>query len=132
MLLLLYREKRRRVSSVLIHFTKILNLNQDLRMENDIDKVIEVTESPRARSKGRYFENIAEICHESFGWDEEKTTAMLNKALSEKKIFTAIAYNKLSYRKCENRKICIEYNSETTSTQTDTLSSEFIPKSKYE
>ena len=35
-------------------------------MENDIDKVIEVTDSLRARSNGRYFENFAEICHESF------------------------------------------------------------------
>ena len=101
-------------------------------MEDDINKVIEVTESLRARSKGRYFENIAEICHESFGWDEVKTTAMLDRALRGKKIYTATVYNKLSYRKCENRTICIEDNSETTSTQTDMLSSEFIPKSEYE
>ena len=76
-------------------------------MEDDINKVIEVTESLRARSKGRYFENIAEICHESFGWDEVKTTALLDKALSGKKIYTATVHNKLSYRKCENRTICI-------------------------
>ena len=95
-------------------------------MEDDINKVIEVTESLRARSKSRYFENIAEICHESFGWDEVKTTAMLDKALSGKKIYTATVYNKLSYRKCENRTICIEDNSEATSTQTDTLSSFYV------
>ena len=58
-----------------------------------------------------------------------KTIAMVDKG---EKIFTATVYNKLSYRKCENRTICIEDNSETTSTQTDTLSSEFIPKSEYE
>ena len=61
-----------------------------------------------------------------------KTTALLDKALSEKKIDIATVYNKLSYRKCENRTICIEDNSETTSTQKDTLSLEFIPKSEYE
>ena len=97
-----------------------------------MNKVIEVTESLRARSKGRYFENIAEIYHESFGWDEAKTTVLLDKALSEKKIYTATVYNKLSYHKCENRTICIEDNSEITSTQTDTLSSEIMPKSEYE
>lgn len=50
-----------------IHFAKISHLNQDTRMEDDIDKVIEVTEFLKARSKGRYFENIADICHERFG-----------------------------------------------------------------
>ncbi|MCP4485599.1 MAG: hypothetical protein GY823_13750 [Flavobacteriaceae bacterium] len=102
-------------------------------MENDIDKVVEVTEGLRASNKGRYLENIAKACQTKHGWTEDSTKAILDEAIEKQRIQTTLIHNKLSYRKFEQRKICIEDDCENISTQTDSIpSNDFVTKNQFD
>ena len=90
-------------------------------MENDIDIVVDTTEALNASSKGRYWENIAKICQTKHGWSEDTTKAILDEAIKQSRIQTTTVNNKVSYRKFESKKVCIEDDCETNATQTDTL-----------
>ena len=89
-------------------------------MESNVEIVVEATENLKSKSKGRYFENIAELCQTKHGWSNATTSAALEEASKQKKIFSSIVNGKLSYRKCD-KKLCIEDDSESRFTQTDPL-----------
>ena len=98
-------------------------------MENSIDIVVDTTEALEASSKGRYFENIATICQTKHGWSEDTTEAILDKAIKQSRIQTITVNNKVSYRKFESKKVCIEDDCETNATQTDPLPlNDFVTK----
>ena len=82
--------------------------------------VVEATEHLKSKSKGRYFENISELCQTKHGWSNATTSEALEEAIKQKKIFSSTVNGKLSYRKCD-KKICIEDDSESRFTQTDPL-----------
>ena len=74
-------------------------------MENNVEIVVEATESLKSKSKGRYFENIAESCQTKHGWNNTTTSAALDEAIKQKKIFSSVVNGKLSYRKCDKRSV---------------------------
>ena len=89
-------------------------------MESNVEIVVEATEHLKSKSKGRYFENIAELCQTKHGRSNATTSEALEEAIKQKKIFSSTVNGKLSYRKCV-KKICIEDDSESRFTQTDPL-----------
>ena len=89
-------------------------------MDNSVEIILEATESLRNKNKGRYFENIAEICQNKHGWNNTITSAALDEAIKQNKIFSSVVNGKLSYRKCDKR-VRIHDDYENRYTQTDTL-----------
>eukprot|EP00112_Aurelia_sp_Birch-Aquarium-sp1_P020546 Seg5319.2 transcript_id=Seg5319.2/GoldUCD/mRNA.D3Y31 product="hypothetical protein" protein_id=Seg5319.2/GoldUCD/D3Y31 len=102
-------------------------------MENDINIVVEATEALKASSKGRYLDNIAKLCQTKHGWSEDTTRATLDEAIKKNRIQTSIVNNKISYRKFDDKKICIEDDCETNATQTDPLPlNDFVTKDQLD
>ena len=101
-------------------------------MENNIDIVVEISETLKASCKGRYLENIAKICQTKHGWSEDTTKLILEEAVKQNRIQTTIVNNKISYRRIDNTNICIEDDCKTTATQTDQLFlSNFVNKDDF-
>ena len=90
-------------------------------MENNTDVVVDTTEALKESSKGRYFENNTNICQTKHGWSEDTTKAILKEANKQNRIQTTTVNNKMSYRKFEKKKECIEDYCETNATQTGPL-----------
>ena len=114
-------------------FYQILCYKSCSIMENNIDIVVDTTEALKASSKGRYLENIAKICQTKHGWSEDTTKAILDEAIKQSRIQTTTVNNKVSYRKFENKKVCIEDDCETNATQTDPLPlNDFVTKDQLD
>eukprot|EP00112_Aurelia_sp_Birch-Aquarium-sp1_P023489 Seg7014.1 transcript_id=Seg7014.1/GoldUCD/mRNA.D3Y31 product="hypothetical protein" protein_id=Seg7014.1/GoldUCD/D3Y31 len=102
-------------------------------MENDINIVVEITEALKTSSKGRYLDNIAKICQTKHDWSEDSTRATLDEAIKKHRIKTSILNNKISHRKFNNKKICIEDDCEINATQTDPLPlNDFVTKDQLD
>ena len=72
---------------------------------------------------------VVEICQTKHGWSEDTTKLILEEAVKQNRIQTTIVNNKISYRRIDNKNICIEDDCETTATQTDQLFlSNFVTK----
>ena len=102
-------------------------------MEHSIDIVVDITEALKASTKGRYLENIAKICQTKHGWSEDTTIAILDEAIKQNRLQTTTVDNKVSYRKFEKKKLCIEDHCETNATQTDPLPwNDFVTKDQLD
>ena len=88
-------------------------------MANDVEKVIEASESLRISKQGRYLNTIAEFCLTKYEWSFAKTVAILENAIVEGSMMTTIKNNKLSYR--INSKNEMECDNECKDTQTDCI-----------
>ena len=102
-------------------------------MENSIDIVVDITEALKASSKGRYLDNIAKICQTKHGCSEDTTKAILDEAIKQNGIQTTTVNNKVSYRKFEKKKVCIEDDCATSANQTDRLPlNDFVTKDRLD
>ena len=86
---------------------------------SDVGKVLKAIEMVKEKNKGQYLNNISEICHAEYGWSQETTAAMLQRAQEQKQIHTVISHQKISYRISSHPKIYIEDDRESIATQTE-------------
>ena len=67
------------------------------------------------------------------GWSKDTTEAILDEAIKQSRIQTTTVNSKVSYRKFESTKLCIEDDCETNATQTDPLPlNDFVTKDQLE
>ncbi len=71
------------------------------------------------KNKGQYFINISEICLAEYGWSQETTAIILQRAQEQKQIFTVTSHQNISYRISSHPKIYIGDDQETIATQTE-------------
>ena len=86
---------------------------------SDDGKVLKAIEIVKEKNKGQYLNNISEICHAEYGWSQETTAAMLQRAQEQHQIHTVISYQKIAYRINSHPKVYIEDNRESIATQTE-------------
>ena len=86
---------------------------------SDVGKVLKAIEMVKEKNKGQYLINISEICLAEYGWSQETTAAMLQRAQEQKLIHTVISHQKISYRISSHPKIYIEDDRESIATQTE-------------
>eukprot|EP00112_Aurelia_sp_Birch-Aquarium-sp1_P008980 Seg2005.5 transcript_id=Seg2005.5/GoldUCD/mRNA.D3Y31 product="hypothetical protein" protein_id=Seg2005.5/GoldUCD/D3Y31 len=86
---------------------------------SDVGKVLKAIEMVKEKNKGQYLINISEICLAEFGWSQETTAAMLQRAQEQKQIHTVISHQKISYRISSHPKMYIEDDRESIGTQTE-------------
>ena len=67
-------------------------------MATDVEKVIDASETLRVAIQGRYLDLIADFCSTKYEWEFAKIVAILEQAIVQGSMITAIKNNKLSYR----------------------------------
>ena len=97
-------------------------------IDDNVEIVLGATESLRNKKNGGYFENIVEICQTKHGWNNAITSAALDEAIKQNKIFSSVVNGKQFYRKCGKR-VCIEnYYENRYTKQIQCLSMNISPK----
>ena len=96
-------------------------------MATDVERVIDASETLRVAKQGRSLDSIADCCSTKYGWEFAKTVAILEQAIVQGRMITAISDKQLAYHiasksELDNDHSCRETQTDFVEHQDDMVS----------